>query len=86
MPTRRTIFLDVVDPGMPEEAQLALHARLDELKAFDELRPPLWKRVCFKLGLMVEPVACYIGADRCEGLAVVGAVCDVGVACVPCLP
>ena len=41
----RTIFLDVVDPSVPEETQRAIDAQLEELRDFAELRPPLWKRL-----------------------------------------
>jgi hypothetical protein len=44
-PMPRTVFLDVVDPSMPLDAQEKLHAKLDELRAFDQLRPSMWKRV-----------------------------------------
>ena len=40
----RTIFLDVVDPSMPEEAQRAVHAQMEELRHFTELRPSRWRR------------------------------------------
>ena len=48
---RRTIFLDVIDPSLPEEVQLDLEARLRDLSGFDELRPSLWKRVCAMLSM-----------------------------------
>lgn len=41
---RRTIFLDVLDPSLPEEAQLAIEEQMEELRAFRQLRPSPWKR------------------------------------------
>lgn len=40
----RTIFLDVIDPSVPEEAQRAIEEQMEELRSFTELRPSRWKR------------------------------------------
>lgn len=88
---RRTIFLDVIDPSLPEEVQLEIDTRLRELGEFKELRPPLWKRLYVMLPVvakksrgedadtvLVDAVNCV--ATGCELASVVE--CGVGCVCI----
>jgi hypothetical protein len=69
----RTIFLDVVDPSMPIDAQEKLHAKLDELRAFDELRPSVWKRLMCMLAHSRSTVL----EDHSTALECASSVCGV---------
>lgn len=88
---RRTIFLDVIDPSLPDEVQHELDARLRDLSGFKELRPPLWKRLYVMLPIVArksqgEDADTVLGdvvncvATGCELASVIE--CGVGCVCI----
>jgi len=83
----RTIFLDVVDPSMPVEAQERLHAQLDELAAFKELQPSPWKRFkshFFSRTIVTEPLPSTPALDALSTACSIVEVCAIGVGCCVC--
>ena len=72
----RTIFLDVIDPSVPEEAQRAIQEQMEELRNFTELRPSKWKRL---MSLFTFVQTTTVGTSSCNDnvLSVVGSAVNV---------
>lgn len=85
----RTIFLDVIDPSVPEEAQRVIEEQMEELRNFTELRPSRWRRLVSLLTPLhtttVDTPSCNENVMNVVGCAVnaldVVAVVDCGGGC-----